>query len=164
MNLDAILAAMHQHGVRCLLIGGMNFMLRHRPLLTYDIDFWIEDTEVNRCRCEQSLADLDVEWGSTEENWASVSKLPKDWLGKQTIYCLNSPYGAIDIMRTVKGMDDWQESWQKGIDEKTRAGTPYRGLSDQHMLQCQLALPEPQQKMERVRFLRELLQSGDQPS
>ena len=162
MDVDAILAAMNQRDVRYLIIGGMNFMLRHRPLLTYDIDFWVEDTEENRHKCGQALANLDAEWGSTEENWAPVSKLPADWLGEQAIYCLNSPHGAIDIMRVVEGLDSWQESWQRGIDEKTKAGTPYRGLSDDDMLKCQLALAEPQRNLERVRILQEILQSGDQ--
>jgi len=163
MNVDSILAAMNQHDVRYLLIGGMNFMLRHRPWLTYDIDFWIEDTQENRHRCELSLVHLGAEWGSTEENWALVSELPEDWLSKQTIYCLNSPHGAIDIMRVVKGLDDWQTCWQQGIDEKTHAGIPYRGLSDRDMLQCQLALSEAQQKVERVRLLREILQPDEHP-
>ncbi len=161
MNIDAILAAMNHHDVRYLLIGGMNFMLRHRPLLTYDVDFWIEDTEKNRARCEQTLANLDAEWGSTDDNWAPVSELPTDWLAKQAVYCLNSPHGAIDIMRSVNGLDAWQESWQKSLEEKTAAGTHYRGLSDNDMLKCQLALSKPQQKHERIRFLREILQSGE---
>ncbi len=162
MNIDAIFAAMNQSDVHYLLIGGMNFMLRHRPLLTYDVDFWIEDTEENRRACEQALANLNAEWGSTEENWAPTSQLSAGWLEKQAIYCLNSPHGAIDIMRVVKGLDNWQESWRRGIDEKTGAGTRYRGLSDNDMLQCQLALSESQQKAERVRILREILQSDDQ--
>ena len=52
MNVDRILAAMRDHSVRCLLIGGMNYLLRHEPVLTYDVDLWIEDTEANRRRCE----------------------------------------------------------------------------------------------------------------
>ena len=161
MNVDAILAAMNEREVRYLLIGGMNFMLRHRPLLTFDVDFWIEDSRENRNRCEQALDDLDAEWGSTEENWAPVGRLPEDWLSNQSVYCLNSPHGAIDIMRSVKGLGDWQKSWEKGIEEATQAGTPYRGLSDRDMLLCQLALEEQYRKSERVRILQEFLSSGE---
>ncbi len=161
MNIDAILAAMNHYGVQYLLIGGVNFMLRHRPLLTFDIDFWVEDTKENLLRCERALADLNAEWGSTDANWATVSEFPEGWLNKQAIYCLNSPHGAIDIMRAVEGLDNWQESWQRSADEKTASGTSYRGLSDSDMLKCQLALAESQQKHERVRILREILQPGD---
>jgi hypothetical protein len=57
MNVDRILGTMQDHGVRCLLIGGMNYLLRHEPVLTYDVDLWIEDTAANRRRCEQAIGD-----------------------------------------------------------------------------------------------------------
>ena len=138
-------------------------MLRHRPLLTYDVDFWIEDTKENRLRCEQALAKLDAEWGKTEEHWTPVSEFPEGWLDAQTVYCLLSPHGAIDIMRSVEGLSDWQESSQCGIDGKTNAGTPFRGLSDSDMLKCQLALSDSQRKAERVQILTEILQQIDAP-
>ena len=161
MNVDTMLTAMNQNDVSYLLIGGMNFMLRHRPMLTYDVDFWIEDTTNNRRKCELALVNLDAEWGSTEENWTLVKEIPPGWLDKQAIYCLNSPHGAIDIMRAVEGLENWQASWQSSIQEQTKAGTPYRGLSDEDMLKCQLALAEPQRKHERVRILRQILQLGE---
>ena len=34
MNIDRILTELNHHGVRYLLIGGVNFMLRHKPVLT----------------------------------------------------------------------------------------------------------------------------------
>ena len=157
MNIELVLQTMNRFQVAYLLIGGMNFMLRHKPLLTYDIDLWIEDTEANRRKCELALVDLDAEWGSTDENWGPVSKLPAGWQDAQTIYCLNSPHGAIDIMRAVKGMEDWQKSWRDSLEEATNKGTPFRGLSDADMLQCQLALSESQRNKERVRELTEIL-------
>jgi hypothetical protein len=158
MNVDQVLSSMNARGVRYLLIGGMNFMLRHKPLLTYDIDFWIDDAGVNRRQCELALVDLEAEWGATDETWGNVSVLPANWLDEQMVFCLNSPHGAIDIMRAVKGLDDWQLAWDRGVDEFTAAGTPYRGLSDADMLQCQLALSTTQQKSERVRILSEILE------
>ena len=50
MNIDEILATMNRHGCQFLLIGGMNFMLRHQPILTYDVDLWVEDSDENRRR------------------------------------------------------------------------------------------------------------------
>lgn len=38
MNVDGILRGLNDHGVEYILIGGMNFLLRHRPVLTYDVD------------------------------------------------------------------------------------------------------------------------------
>jgi hypothetical protein len=39
MNIDHILQTFNTCEVDYLLIGGMNFLLRHEPVLTYDIDF-----------------------------------------------------------------------------------------------------------------------------
>jgi hypothetical protein len=38
---------------------------------------------------------------------------------------------------------------------KTAAGTPWVGLSDEDMLQCRLALPEPQQNKQRIQILKD---------
>ena len=38
MNVDHILETLNGHQVVYLLIGGMNFLLRHTPVLTYDVD------------------------------------------------------------------------------------------------------------------------------
>jgi len=157
MNVDQMFSTMNQHEVGYLLIGGMNFMLRHRPLLTYDVDFWIEDTDSNGLRCESALTDLQAEWGSTEENWGPVDQLQPGWLQRQTVFCLHSPHGAVDIMRAVAGMSNWREAWQRRTDEQTKAGTAYQALSDADMLACQLALAESERKGERTRYLQNLL-------
>ena len=43
MNIDRVLQALAKNEVDYLLIGGMNFLLRHAPEITYDIDVWIAD-------------------------------------------------------------------------------------------------------------------------
>ena len=48
-NIDHILATLGRHQVDYLLIGGVNFLLRHAPVLTYDVDVWIEGTR-NKAR------------------------------------------------------------------------------------------------------------------
>jgi hypothetical protein len=81
MNADQILTTMNQFGVAYLLIGGMNFLLRHEPsLLTYDVDLWIENTPENRKRCESALAALDAEWGATDADWGPVAQRQSGWL------------------------------------------------------------------------------------
>ena len=160
MNVDHLLSTMNRHGVRYLLIGGMNFMLRHQPILTFDVDLWIDDTSENRRHCEGALADLDAEWGATEESWGAVTKLSPDWLGTQEVFCLATPHGAIDIFRKIAGLEVWQASWQQAVPTSTVAGTLYRGLSDEDMLRCQLALSPGEQKQDRIRVLREAIHRG----
>jgi hypothetical protein len=160
MNVDYILSTFNQHNALCLLIGGMNFLLRHQPITTYDIDLWIEDTPENRQRCEQALAALDAEWGRTDADWGPVASLPSGWLTQQGVFSLNSPHGAIDVFRAVPGMSDWQAASQRGIAEQTSTGVAYRGLSDEDMLQCQLALDPAVQKQSRVQYLQSKLRSS----
>jgi len=44
MNVDAILDSLNAQGVDYILIGGMNFLLRHVPELTFDVDIWVNDS------------------------------------------------------------------------------------------------------------------------
>lgn len=77
MNVDHILCTFGDCGVESLLIGGMNFLLRHDPVLTYDIDFWIRDTPENLDRCDMALRKLDAAWGPTEQEWRRVAALER---------------------------------------------------------------------------------------
>ena len=162
VNADKILATMNQFGVDYLLIGGMNFLLRHEPmLLTFDIDLWIDDTDDNRGRCEQALVALDAEWGESDATWEPVDKKPGGWLSRQGIFSLNSPHGAIDIFRQVQGLADWSQARSNARTESTTTGVNYYGISDEDMLQCQLALDPAAQKSSRIQMLSTKL--GRQP-
>lgn len=157
MDVDTILGAMNNRKVDNLLIGGMNFLLRHAPVLTYDVDLWIDDTPENRRRTEEALADLQAEWGMSESEWGPVATRRHGWLECQPVFCLASPSGAIDIFRHVAGLDVWRESKAEAILGRTALGTPYWAISDRDMLRCQMALPESERKSERVCVLNKLL-------
>jgi hypothetical protein len=157
MNTDAILSAFDHHEVDAILIGGMNFLLRHQPVLTFDIDFWVRDTDDNLARAAGVLRELDAEWGRNEKSWAA---LPGDhaWLRSQTVFCLTSPHGAIDIFREVRGLEGQYEACHgRSRLEMTASGIRYRSLSDEDMLACQLALPENERRLDRVAFLKKHL-------
>jgi len=156
MNVDHILRTFGDGGVEYLLIGGMNFLLRHAPVLTYDIDFWIHDTAANRDRCDAALRTLDAAWGPTEQDWWPVAAQP-GWLERQEVFCLTSASGAIDIFRTVKGLDSWAECRARACAGQTAGGAPYRGLCDEDMLACQLALPPADRRQSRVEALERAL-------
>ncbi len=145
---------MAEHGVEFLLIGGVNFLLRHQPVLTFDVDLWIEDTEANRGRCEGALGALEAAWGPQEHQWRPVGKLPPGWLAGQAVFCLTSPHGAIDIFRSVRGLDDWREARRRAVLVLTGGGVAVWALSDEDMLACQTALPPEQRKQQRTEALR----------
>ncbi len=161
MDIDHILTVFNRREVRTLLIGGVHFLLRHKPVLTFDIDLWIEDDAGNRLRCEEALAELDAEWGPAEETWGPVAALPTGWLGRQTIYCLSSPHGAIDVFLSVAGLPSWQQSFTTSVSGQTAAGTVYRGLSDADMLACQLSLDPEDRKNDRIRDLKKALSARE---
>jgi hypothetical protein len=159
MNVDKIFDTFNRHRVSYLLLGGMNFLLRHAPIVTYDVDLWIEDTEENLGRCENALAELNAEWGPTEQDWEPVASKPAGWLGRQPVFCLTSRDGAIDIFRYVKGLDDWQASFKTANREQTASGIAYFGLSDDDMLRCQYALDENHRKRDRIAALEAALKN-----
>ena len=160
MNVDRILSTLNEHHVEYLLIGGMNYLLRHEPVLTYDVDIWIHDTEPNLSHCEAALTALEARWGETEDDWQPVSRLPQAWLARQPLYCLTSPHGAIDVFRTVAGLDDWRACAARAVSGTTAGGVAYRGLADSDMLASQLALPPGGRKTARIRRLEQASGGG----
>lgn len=153
MNVDHVLRTFADCAVEYLLIGGMNFLLRHEPVLTYDIGLWIRDTAENRERCDSALRMIDAAWGVTERDWRPVAAQP-GWLARQDVFCLTSPSGAIDIFRAVTELPSWEESAARAPVGRTAGGAPYRGLCDEDMLACQFALPPEHRRQARIEALR----------
>ncbi len=157
MNLDCILRTFNEHRTNYIVIGGVNFLLHHAPVLTFDIDIWIEDTAENREACEKALAAIQAEWGVSDDDWGPVDKKQPGWLSRQILFCLTSPHGSIDIFRAVKGLESWAVCQRRAYRGETAAKTPYWGLSDEDMLLSQIVLEESDQKPQRIRTLRQAL-------
>jgi hypothetical protein len=159
MNADAILECFHRHEADAILIGGMNFLLRHQPVLTFDVDFWVKDDDENLSRVATALRALGAEWGKSVETWGPLPG-GHDWLRTQTVFCLTTPHGAIDIFRSVEGLFGQYEACKaRSTVARLESGIIYRSLSDQDMLACQLALPENLRRLDRTNYLRNLLDS-----
>ena len=157
MNIDRILQALADHDVDYLLIGGVNFMLRHEPELTYDIDIWVADKPSNLEKVVCFLKSIDAKWGITEDNWKPIAD-DTGWLTTQSVFCLTSPLGAVDIFREVKGLEGrFSDCKQTTAMASTSTGVPYWPLSDQHMIEAQEALPEHQQKPSRIESLKKAI-------
>ncbi len=153
MNVDRILETFNRHQAACLLIGGMNFLLRHGPVVTFDVDLWVEDTPENL----QALAELQAEWGRSKDDWGPVAHKQAGWLQGQAVFCLTSPHGAIDIFCAVTGLDDWATCRARAQPGRTAAGVSFLGLADRDMLRSQLALPEAARNEDRIRALKRAL-------
>ncbi len=155
MNPGPVLQTFSRLGVDFLLIGGMNFLLRHQPVTTFDIDLWVRDDDANLDRVAAALHELGAEWGDSASTFRPV---PADmaWLRRQSVFCLTSKAGAIDIFRSVYGLGDYESCRARSV-ETTRDGITFRSLSDLDMLACQLALPEGERRLDRVAYLKKLL-------
>ena len=106
MNVDRILETFNRHQVAYLLIGGVNFLFQHAPVLTYDVDFWIEDMPENLDRCERARG-VASRVGTLRRGLAAGGREKPGWLRGQTVFCLTSPHGAIDVFRSVTGLESW---------------------------------------------------------
>ena len=154
MNVDEILQALNEEQVDCLLIGGMNFLLRHLPEATFDVDVWVRDDAANLERINRALQKLGAEWGASDTDWRAV---PGDWrwLQRQVCYCLTTQHGALDVFRAVRGLEGrYEECRAAALPSVTTNGVRYFALCDAHMLACQEALPPGERKQKRVEVLR----------
>jgi hypothetical protein len=159
MNADGIFTSFARHEVDAMLIGGMNFLLRHRPVLTFDIDFWVRDTADNLARVNEALRELGAEWGRSETTWGPLPA-KADWLQAQSVFCLTTKCGAVDIFREVRGLEgQYATCRDRAVPCQTASGISYLALSDPDMLACQLALPEKERRLDRVAFLTEHLKT-----
>ena len=134
MNIDHILETLNSNNVKYLLIGGMSYFLRHKPQLTFDIDFWVENSEQNLALVEKSLSLLDSEWGVDDKSWKKVSLYSSGWIKSQSIFALSSPYGAIDIFTKVKGLNNWNDSFSSAVKGLTASGVGYYSINDEDLL------------------------------
>jgi hypothetical protein len=154
MNVDEILQALNGEQVDYLLIGGMNFLIRHLPDLTFDVDIWIRDDSENLPNLNRALRRMGAQWGRTEAQWAPV---PGDWhwLQLQGVFCLTTEHGALDVFREVRGLEGrYLECKGRSVLARTATGMAFAGLADEDMLACQLALPPGEQKTRRMEVLR----------
>ena len=157
MNIDRILSELNSAEVDYLLIGGVNFLLRHQGPLTHDVDVWVRDSEENLTRLLVALQHLDAEWGRTDATWGPVAK-DTSWLKSQAIFCLLTSAGSLDIFRQVRGLEDqYEQCRQRAIASRTSSGVPYLALADEDMLQTQLVLDPAEQKLDRISVLKRAL-------
>jgi hypothetical protein len=157
MNVDLILSAFNEQGADCILIGGMNFFLVHQPVSTFDVDLWVADDEANLRAVHQALSQLsaEVSFDPKGECWQNIARLSDwTWLLRAPLFCLNSPHGAIDVFRHVRGLEAGYDALRGSCPlRKTPTGVSFRSLSDSLMIQCQLALSEAERKQDRLRAL-----------
>ncbi|HYF48005.1 MAG TPA: hypothetical protein VEJ63_01265 [Planctomycetota bacterium] len=162
LKIDEILQTLNDYGVDYILIGGVNFLINHEMINTQDVDVWIADDEENHKKLLAALRKMGAAWGPTEREWKPVAE-NTNWIKKQPVLCLTTDLGALDVFRFVKGLDDYQASKQRAALKHTAAGVKFLSLSDEDMLRCQEVLDPREQKLDRMRTLREAIVRKQQP-
>ncbi len=153
---QAVFRVLNENAVHYLLIGGLNYFLRHKPVSTQDIDVFVEPSRDNLSRCETALSALHAQWGRDDADWKLTSEKPGGWLSGQAVFCLLTPQAPLDIFLSVPGISSFAEADANAASIITNDGTKVRCISTEHLLACQLALPESLRRLDRVRHLLEL--------
>ncbi len=164
-QIDDILEVLNRYQVRYILIGGVNFLLNHKPLLTFDLDIWVEDNLDNLKLLNSALQEINAEWGKTDDTWGPIS-LTADWLTKQSVFCLLTKFGPLDVFREVRGLEGrFKECFAAAnASAKTPGEVSYVSLSDRHMLECQLALDYKDQSKDKIDILNESIKKNSNKS
>ncbi len=158
LNFRGIFSALNEAGVRWLLVGGMNVFLQHGEYLTQDVDVYVDDSSSNLTAVNRALQKMKATWGPTETTWGPVPDDPK-WLLRQRVVCVITEHGFLDVFTKLPGINEsFQSVWDRAF-AGTISTVSFRGLNDADMLACQLALPEPEQKLDRIRLLQRALAS-----
>jgi hypothetical protein len=157
MNADEILRTLNREQVDYLLIGGTNFLLRHLPELTWDLDTWVKDDAVSLTRLTRASCLLEAGSGRTEAERGPVATDSR-WLCTQEVFCLTTAQGALEVFREVRGLEGRSRACKaQGVRTQTSAAIEFTGLSDEDMLACQEALPVEERKERRIQVLREAI-------
>jgi len=155
-----VFLAMNRNAVSFLLIGGLNYFLVHKPVTTQDIDLYIDDSTENRHACELALNDIGAEWGRRDEDWGPVNAKNRGWLSGQSVFCLLTQFGPVDIFLSLPGIPSFSEAKLRSTTFDVDGESRIHLMSARDLLECQLALPEVYRKPERIQHLREVLKNA----
>lgn len=101
---------------------------------------------------------MDAEWGKSDSDWGYVRDRAPGWLSQQQIYCMLTKFGPLDFFLSVKGVVFFKEAKQRAsvklLDNQVSASL----LSAEDLLECQLVLPEGSRRLDRIAYLKRLLE------
>jgi hypothetical protein len=144
-DFEDLLALLHKHGVRYLVIGGLAFIYHARPRYTKDMDLWIEPSPRNVRRANAALAEFGSPFLLTVEDPAEILQI-------------GLPPNRIDLLRSVEG-PPFGDAWKRRITGRYgRAEANWIDLDS--LIQVKSRIGDPRHRrdvrdLEAVRALRE---------
>lgn len=134
-----IVAALLDHGVEFVVIGGVAAIAHGVQRITRDIDLLLEPSAANRRRAIGALITLEAEeLRATAKRWVPVSeRADPDWLLREP-RSFDSAAGGIDICNAMAGAPDWGTA-RKGAIEVTAFGRSFLVLDKDTLIRSKLA-------------------------
>ena len=106
---ERILATLHAHGVRCVLIGGFAAVLYGSPFVTTDIDVVPAGDLENLGRLSEALRELHAKvWTASEPDGLPFNNTATS-LGAVGIWNLVTDHGRLDITFAPSGTDGYDD-------------------------------------------------------
>lgn len=144
-DFEDLLALLHKHGVRYLVIGGLAFIYHARPRYTKDMDLWIDPSPRNVRCANAALAEFGSPFLLTVENPAEILQI-------------GLPPNRIDLLRSVEG-PPFGDAWKRRITGRYgRAQANWIDLDS--LIQVKSRIDDPRHRrdvrdLETVRALRQ---------
>ena len=106
---ERILATLHSHGVRCVLMGGFAAVLYGSPFVTTDIDVVPASDAENLARLSDALRDLHAKvWTASEPDGLPFDHSPTS-LGAVRVWNLVTDYGRLDLTFEPSGTQGYED-------------------------------------------------------
>ncbi len=106
---ERILATLHEHGVRCVLMGGFAAVLYGSPFVTTDIDVVPASDAENLARLSNALHDLHAKvWTASEPDGRSFDYSPHS-LGAVRVWNLVTDFGRLDLTFEPSGTQGYED-------------------------------------------------------
>ena len=106
---ERILATLHSHGVRCVLMGGFAAVLYGSPFVTTDIDVVPASDAENLARLSDALRDLHAKvWTASEPDGLPFDHSPTS-LGAARVWNLVTDYGRLDLTFEPSGTQGYED-------------------------------------------------------
>lgn len=128
------LAALRQHEVRYVLVGGYSVILHGYSRTTGDLDIWVDKTAANYAQLVRAFHEFGMPtFDMTAQNFLDSPHFD--------VFTFGRPPVAIDIITTLKGVE-FAEAFAQATDTEVE-GLTIKLIHYQHLLQAKRATGRP---------------------
>lgn len=135
---DAILAVLHRHDVRYVLIGGFAAVLRGSAVPTYDVDIVPEPSTQNLTRLSAALRLLDARVRVDGMEGGLAFDHDADSLARLSVLNLVTSAGDLDVAMRPAGLPEFA-AWDRDATDVVVLGVPTRLAALDHVIRSKEA-------------------------